>query len=85
MVEDVFPRRSETMDPAVANLDHLLLVFSADLPPWDPGAATRFLVSSEAAGLPVTLVLNKADLLPPAELQEILAEVGYWMCCCVYG
>jgi ribosome biogenesis GTPase / thiamine phosphate phosphatase len=44
-------------------------------PPFEPPNATRFLVSAEAAGIPVTLVLNKADLLPPAELEQLVDQV----------
>lgn len=32
IVEDVLPRRSELQDPAVANVDHLLLLFALDRP-----------------------------------------------------
>ncbi len=43
-----------------------------------PGLAvqvTRYLVSAEAAGLPVTLVLNKADLVPPQDIERIVKQV----------
>jgi putative ribosome biogenesis GTPase RsgA len=43
---------------------------------------SRFLVSLGAAGLPVTLALNKADLLPDAEVQARLAEVRGWVPVC---
>ncbi len=35
----------------------------------------RFLVSVEADDLPVTVVLNKADLVAPEECQGAVAEV----------
>ena len=37
--------------------------------------AFRFLVSTEAAELPATVVLNKADLVPAEECSRALAEV----------
>jgi putative ribosome biogenesis GTPase RsgA len=42
---------------------------------FEPAQVSRFLVSLGASGLPVTLALNKADLLPAAEIQERLDQV----------
>jgi ribosome biogenesis GTPase len=39
---------------------------------------TRFLVSIEATGLPLTLVLNKCDLVSPEELEARLQQVASW-------
>ncbi|KAK9908042.1 hypothetical protein WJX75_002003 [Coccomyxa subellipsoidea] len=77
-VDEVLPRRSELQDPAVANVDQVLLVFALERPPLDLRTATRFLVSTEAAELPVTVVLNKADLVPAQECSEALAEIESW-------
>lgn len=54
MVEEVLPRSSRLSEPAVANVDHVLLVFSATLPAFQPAPATRYLLSAEAAWLPVS-------------------------------
>ena len=53
----------------------MLLVFSLDRPRWDGQMATRFLVSAEASDLPVTVVLNKADLVPKDTQLSTLQEV----------
>ena len=138
MVEEVLPRGSQLAEPAVANVDHVLLVrewidavapdalahlhsvqraprhtfmlwcsllnlasvcdppasrcppalpfpapppapeqvFSAALPPFQPAPATRYMLSAEAAGLPVTVAINKADLVAPERLQEMVQQVG---------
>lgn len=173
MVEEVLPRRSELSDPSVANVDHVVLVFAADMPPFQPAQAccaaglpsqpsqagsslacwvlrwaqprlrrarcmrlrrwvwaavtacqntpvptrncclvaagarsckrrvspakptytptprtptptllppllqvTRYLVSAEGAGLPVTLVINKSDLVAAEDMQRIVDQVG---------
>jgi ribosome biogenesis GTPase len=51
------------------------------MPPLQPSAATRYLVAAEAAGLPITVVLNKADLLGDAEKvkqeEERITAWGY--------
>eukprot|EP00887_Chlorella_sp_A99_P006599 scaffold3.g6599.t1 len=78
MVEEVLPRSSQLDEPAVANVTHVLLVFAADMPPFQPSPATRFLLSAEAAGLPVALVLNKTDLVEEARVQELVAQVSAW-------
>ncbi|PRW59814.1 Ribosome-associated GTPase [Chlorella sorokiniana] len=78
MVEEVLPRSSRLSEPAVANVDHVLLVFSAALPAFQPSPATRYLLSAEAAWLPVTVAINKADLVNPEELQQVLDQVASW-------
>lgn len=63
MIENVFQRKSEILDPPVANVDHLLVVFSVDQPKLEPFTLTRFLVEAESTGMPVTLALNKCELV----------------------
>ena len=47
MVSEVLPRRSELSDPAIANVEAILLVFSLVDPPFEPPTATRFLITAE--------------------------------------
>lgn len=82
MVQQVLPRRNELSDPAVANIDSALMTFSVAQPPFEPANAARFLVSAEAAGVPVRVLLNKADLIPADELAAIVAQVQHaWFPC----
>ncbi len=62
-IAHVFPRQSEMDRPAIANINHLLLVFALADPPLEPLQLSRFLVKAESTGLDVTLCLNKRDLL----------------------
>lgn len=62
MIENVFQRKSEIGDPPVANVDHLVVLFSMDQPKLEPFCLTRFLVEAESTGLPFTLALNKSEL-----------------------
>lgn len=63
--------------PTLASLWLLRLCFlHACLLQFEPAQVSRFLVSLGASGLPVTLALNKADLLPAAEIQARLDQVG---------
>lgn len=63
MIENVFQRNSEMLDPPVANVDHLLILFSLDQPKLEPFTLTRFLVEAESSGIPITLALNKTELV----------------------
>lgn len=63
MIENVFQRNSEIPDPPVANVDHLLVLFSVDQPKVEPFTLTRFLVEAESTGIPLTLALNKSELV----------------------
>ena len=63
MIENVFQRSSEILDPPVANVDHFLVLFSLEQPRLEPFALTRFLVEAESTGIPLTLALNKSELV----------------------
>ncbi|KAF6264792.1 hypothetical protein COO60DRAFT_1266780 [Scenedesmus sp. NREL 46B-D3] len=78
VVESVQPRSSELADPAIANVGHVLLLFGLTQPPFEPQQVSRFLVSLGASGLPVTLALNKCDLLPASEVTARLQQVAAW-------
>ena len=63
MIENVFQRSLEILDPPVANVDHFLVLFSLEQPRLEPFALTRFLVEAESTGIPLTLALNKSELV----------------------
>lgn len=63
MIENVFKRETEVVDPPVANVDHLLVLFSMEQPKPEPFSLTRFLVEAESVGIPVSLALNKVELV----------------------
>lgn len=63
MIENVFQRSSEILDPPVANVDRLLVLFSLDQPKLEPFTLTRFLVEAESTDIPLTLALNKSELV----------------------
>ena len=67
-----------------ANIDLCLLFVTVEHPHTTMGFIDRFLVSSEAFGVPVRLVFNKTDLYDTPELRErlqsyldIYRQVGY--------
>lgn len=78
MVEDVFDRNSKLDEPPVANISRVVLVFSLDMPPFLPSAATRYLLTAEEAGLPVTVVLNKCDLVTDDTIKKEQNRLTSW-------
>lgn len=64
----------------VTNVDLVIIVASTADPDLKPHLIDRFLVTAEQARLDALIVLNKADLIDPAELQPLLgvyAQLGY--------
>jgi ribosome biogenesis GTPase len=58
-----------------SNVDLALIVASAGEPILKPNLVDRFLVSSEQAKITPIVVINKVDLVDPADLQPV---VGVW-------
>ncbi|MEM9163177.1 MAG: small ribosomal subunit biogenesis GTPase RsgA [Cyanobacteria bacterium P01_F01_bin.4] len=76
----VAPRKTALDRPPVANVDQILLMFAVEQPTLDPLQLSRFLVKAESTGIPVSLCLNKRDLLTDAEVldwQQRLQQWGY--------
>lgn len=78
MIENVFQRSSEILDPPVANVDHLLVLFSMEQPKLEPFTLTRFLVEAESTGIPLTLALNKAELVDEGTLVAWKCRLRSW-------
>ena len=72
------PRDGLLERPAVANVARVVVVVALAEPALDPLQLTRFLLTAEATGRPVLLVLSKADLVPPAVADAWCQRVGGW-------
>ncbi|OMO88182.1 putative Ribosome biogenesis GTPase RsgA [Corchorus olitorius] len=77
-IENVFQRNSEILDPPVANVDHLLVLFSMEQPTIEPFTLTRFLVEAESTGIPLTLALNKTELVNEETLVSWKQRLHSW-------
>lgn len=76
----VAPRQSVLDRPPVANVDQILLVFALAEPDLDPQQLGRFLVQAESTGVPVSVLLNKQDLVSADTRhywQDQLSQWGY--------
>lgn len=64
----------------VSNVDLVIIVASATEPDLKPHLIDRFLVTAEQASLEPVIVINKADLVEPAEFMPLVgvyAQLGY--------
>jgi ribosome biogenesis GTPase len=80
VIAAVSPRQAVLDRPPIANVEHILLVFALAQPDLDPQQLGRFLVQAEATGVPISLCLNKRDLVSEAicrHWQDCLAQWGY--------
>ncbi|KAL2332672.1 hypothetical protein Fmac_013885 [Flemingia macrophylla] len=78
MIENVFHRTSEILDPPVANVDHLLVLFSLEQPRPEPFTLTRFLIEAESTGIPLTLALNKIELVDKEIISSWKSRLRSW-------
>jgi len=74
----VEPRCSLLGRPAVANCNRVVVVAALAEPALDPLQLTRFLLTAEATGQAVELVLSKADLVPGETVQGWLSRLEAW-------
>jgi len=64
----------------VANVDQIMIVTSAAEPTIKPNLIDRFLITAEQNRLDAVIVINKCDLIDPAELQPLIgsyAQMGH--------
>jgi ribosome biogenesis GTPase len=77
-VAAVEPRSVLLARPPVANVSLVVVVVALAEPALDPLQLSRFLLTAEATGQAVLLVLAKADLLPEAAVAAWLERVAAW-------
>ncbi|PSR17093.1 ribosome small subunit-dependent GTPase A [filamentous cyanobacterium CCP3] len=74
----VAPRQSVLDRPPVANVDQILLVFALAEPELDPQQLGRFLIQAESTGVPVSVLLNKQDLVSADTRQYWQDQLSQW-------
>eukprot|EP00668_Euglena_longa_P000182 GGOE01000253.1.p1 GENE.GGOE01000253.1~~GGOE01000253.1.p1 ORF type:complete len:472 (+),score=116.84 GGOE01000253.1:169-1416(+) len=79
-VVELLPRENSALEPPVANVDRVLVLFAFTDPPIDLKQLTLFLVCAEVRQLPlpVLLVLNKSDLLPSKVRKQWRQRIAGW-------
>ncbi len=79
VIEEVHPRHGVISRTSrgqqhvlVANVDYLLVITSAAEPGLKPALIDRFLLTAQQCNLKPVVVVNKIDLVDPAQLQPML-------------
>ncbi|MBQ9983132.1 MAG: ribosome small subunit-dependent GTPase A [Lachnospiraceae bacterium] len=79
-IDNVLPRRSQLIRPAVANVDQALVVFASASPEPNWNLLDRFLIMMEKQQVPVSICFNKTDLVDEQTLlnyENIYDNSGY--------
>ncbi len=78
-ITEILPRKSRLQRPQVANVDHVLAVFSAVQPDINRLLLDKILLMCESLGLATTICFTKSDLADDetAELAYIYAGIPY--------
>lgn len=76
-VDGVLPRKNQFDRPAVANIDQLVILCSGAIPVTDPFLIDRVASIAEGKGCEVVVCVNKRDLAPADELEEIYRRAGF--------
>ncbi|MDR2705533.1 MAG: ribosome small subunit-dependent GTPase A [Planctomycetaceae bacterium] len=87
MIERIEPRHGSISRTSkhrkhviVTNVDQILIVASADQPPFKPNLIDRLLLTAEQTGVKPIICINKIDLVDKAEFQPMIgvyAQMGY--------
>ena len=72
-MEEILPRKSELIRPAVANVDQAMVIFAAAKPKPNLSLLDRFLISMEKREIETIICFNKMDQAPKEELEHLKA------------
>ena len=75
-MEEILPRTSELIRPAVANVDQAMVIFAAAKPKPNLSLLDRFLISMEQKEVPSIICFNKIDEASEEELQRLKERNG---------
>jgi len=77
-IEEILPRKNELIRPDVANVDQVLLVFSAIRPDFSYYLLDKFLVILQQEQLTPVIVISKIDLIDQKSLNDIKKGMTYY-------
>jgi len=76
-LEEICPRRTYLIRPAVANVDTVVIVIAATSPNPDFFMIDKLIVTAEKSGIDVIIAVNKTDLLSPDKIIDMYKSAGY--------
>ncbi len=77
VISRVLSRKNTLPRPPVANIDRLILVFSAAEPAFNPGLLDKMLAIAAHAGIDAAIVITKTDLENVGDYLAIYQKAGY--------
>ncbi len=66
VISEILPRKNQLLRPAVANVDHIVVVIATCSPAPDMLLVDKLILSAQQKHVPVTLAVNKTDQDPEA-------------------
>lgn len=78
MIDEITPRINDLTRPDVANVDQVLLVFSAIRPDFSFHLLDKFLVILNEQRLNITLLVTKIDLIEDDLLENLKEQLVYY-------
>ena len=76
-LEEILPRKNSLIRPPVANIDTIVIVIAAAAPAPDFFMVDKLIVTAEKAGIDIVIAVNKTDLNPAFEIENIYKNAGY--------
>lgn len=76
-LEEICPRKTYLIRPAVANVDTVVIVIAATSPNPDFFMIDKLIVTAEKGNIDVIIAVNKTDLLVPDKIIEMYSSAGY--------
>ncbi len=77
VITSVLPRKNSIMRPLVANIDYLLITFSAKNPNFDFDRFSLILLNSFFYNIKPVVIINKCDLLSEEELPLLHKRLSF--------
>jgi ribosome biogenesis GTPase len=78
LITEILPRKNELIRPDVANIDQVLLVFSAVNPDFSFNLLDKFLIILNLERLTPVLIISKIDLIEEDKLKDLKKDMLYY-------
>jgi ribosome biogenesis GTPase len=78
VMDEILPRKNDLFRPDIANIDQVLLVFSATMPDFNVKLLNKFLTILSFYHVDIYIILTKTDLLNEEEKKPIIDILNYY-------
>lgn len=78
MIDELFERKNELKRPDVANIDQIILTFSAVKPDFSSYLLDKFLILSYKNYLDPVILITKIDLINKDDLKKLKEKLSYY-------